>query len=624
MYPQLGRSTLAPIRLRIVLASPKDVQEERDLVPGIVEYINSELRQLKSHLALDLSRYEVDSRPGFDAGGPQALIDRALDINESDLLVGIFWNKFGTPTPSSETGTEHEIRLACTSKTQRNKPEVVVYFRKTRGPESPEEAEQQRHVLTFKKELQTDLGVKTEDYASIDDFARKLGHHLRLFAFEKHCAQLPVIPPDLACFVSAEARTLRAGGLTELVGDIVLTCTSLDPKGLGGNYDIRVYTLPAQLTNRVALTDPTNFANLTDAVIVDHLGRTIRGVLLPHVQTGDAANTRNCLLFPSVCVSLGTYNSDLTFRATGPKTLIIRNIRVAAPEVSSTSIPSTVSCYIDVHDSFTAAAQVVANRGVLVGAVGASFDFSISGPNGETNLPLTYEVPFTPSEPPEPFSFSVCFKERFVGAFKSLPEEVEYGGGEGIGFANHGTKLRVRFRNLPVFFRIAVTETDLGACITPDGGAGAVLRSPEQRQKSREGDGLDYVELQVTAGQAIAEWECLGVRKSREPREIRPFQPSILLPPKVQSRAFVRTYRRTERYGMLPTRNTTQHRRSSQKSWSAGALRFPSGPSRRPARKRTDCLCKRTKCSRRRSTSSRTITKPCTTGVLRCAIWRCK
>ncbi|MGC9973656.1 MAG: hypothetical protein ABSE56_24060 [Bryobacteraceae bacterium] len=381
MPSQIAPPAVEPGRLRIVLASPGDVQEERNLIPRVVEQINSEFRKLKSHLALEVSRYEVDSRPGYHVGGgPQAPIDRDLDIEGSDLVIGIFWNRFGTPTPSGETGTEHEIRLACRSKKERNRPEVMVYFREMSGPQSLDEAEQQHKVLTFKNELRNDFGVTTEDYASIEDFVLWLPHHLRLFAFERDlaqlpvvapvlAAQLPVIPPVLACFVSAETRTIRTAGLAELVGDIELTCSSLDPTGAAGQFDIRVYTTPAQVTNKVTRVTLTEVARLTDAVIVDHSGRTIRGLLLPNVQTGDAPNTRNCLLFQSVSIWLRSYDSAPTSQPTGPKTFAIRNIRVAAPESSNTSIPATVSCYVDVHDSYTGAPQVVENRGVLVGTV---------------------------------------------------------------------------------------------------------------------------------------------------------------------------------------------------------------------------------------------------------------
>jgi hypothetical protein len=44
--------------------------------------------------------------------GPQGLIDTALEIENSDVLIGIFWKRIGTATNDRWTGTEHEILKA--------------------------------------------------------------------------------------------------------------------------------------------------------------------------------------------------------------------------------------------------------------------------------------------------------------------------------------------------------------------------------------------------------------------------------------------------------------------------------------------------------------------------------
>jgi hypothetical protein len=530
MSSRPGPSPVAPARLRIVLASPGDVQEERGLIPVIVEQIRAELRKMGSHRILELSRYEVDSRPGYDVGGgPQALIDRDLDIEGADLVVGIFWNRFGTRTPSSETGTEREIRLACKSKQERNKPEVMVYFKAMSGPTSPEDAEQQRQVLTFKNELKG-LGVWTWDYTSIEDFVREFPHQLRLFAFEKPPEHFPAIPPVLSCFVSAEARTLRAEGLTELIGDIHLTCRGLDGAGFGGQFDVRVYTIPTCVTNLVTGVSEYGFSGLTDAVILDQANRTVRGQLLPNLVSGDVPNTRNCLLFHSVGIWTPSDHSNpnqeeglggVTSQTNEPTTIVIKNIRVVVPHYSVGEIPNTVSCYVDVHDSFTGAPQIIENPGVLVGTVEPSFTFSVTGSDGGAALPLIYRIPFTPSEPPKPFFFSLSFKERFVGAFRTQVEEAEYGAEQGIGFAHNGTRLSVRFYNLPWCFRIAVTEAGLGTSETQDRNVSALLCNPDPRPESNRERGQEYVQLRAAGGQASAEWECTGARNEGQLLEIR-------------------------------------------------------------------------------------------------------
>src|SRR5262245_46333996 len=97
--------------MRVVVASPGDVQPERDLMPRIVDEVNQGIGKAKQ-IALQLSRWETDSHPGFHPLGPQGLVDDVLAIEDCDLLVGIFWKKFGTPVPDAASGTEHEFLKA--------------------------------------------------------------------------------------------------------------------------------------------------------------------------------------------------------------------------------------------------------------------------------------------------------------------------------------------------------------------------------------------------------------------------------------------------------------------------------------------------------------------------------
>ena len=110
--------------LRIVVASPGDVQSERDRVPVVVEEVN---RWIASFLGLRLEvvRWETDSYPAFHVEGPQGQIDRILRIEDSDLLVGIFWKRFGTSTKGGTTGTEHEIRQAYDAWKRNSRPQIM-------------------------------------------------------------------------------------------------------------------------------------------------------------------------------------------------------------------------------------------------------------------------------------------------------------------------------------------------------------------------------------------------------------------------------------------------------------------------------------------------------------------
>ena len=111
--------------LRIVVASPGDVQAERDSLDGIVSELNKSTAADRD-ISIELTKWETDTYPGFHADGPQGLIDPILKIPECDLLLGIFWKRFGTPTADGTTGTEHEIRTAVAAWQETGKPQVCL------------------------------------------------------------------------------------------------------------------------------------------------------------------------------------------------------------------------------------------------------------------------------------------------------------------------------------------------------------------------------------------------------------------------------------------------------------------------------------------------------------------
>ncbi len=111
--------------LRIVLSSPADVQEEHRIMEDVIEELNRGVADDRG-LRLELSRWETDAYPGFHSDGPQGLIDPVLKIEECDILLGIFWKRFGTPTGDARSGTEHEIRHAIQSRPQSGRPAWAV------------------------------------------------------------------------------------------------------------------------------------------------------------------------------------------------------------------------------------------------------------------------------------------------------------------------------------------------------------------------------------------------------------------------------------------------------------------------------------------------------------------
>jgi len=211
--------------LRVVVASPGDVKPERDTVSKVVEEVNRTIaRPLGLHL--DVYRWETDSHPGFHPQGPQGLIDPTLKIEDCDLLIGIFWRRFGTPVSDAKSGTEHEFRLAYKAWKKKHKPQIMVYFsQKPYAPKSKEETDQWGLVLQFKKDFPK-KGLWW-DYKNKSEFEQFHRNHLTQFLQEqspiktktetKQPATSPLtplfqLPPPPADFTgrTAELAELRA------------------------------------------------------------------------------------------------------------------------------------------------------------------------------------------------------------------------------------------------------------------------------------------------------------------------------------------------------------------------------------------------------------------------------
>jgi hypothetical protein len=169
-------------RIRLVVASPGDVGPERDAVEQVAGELNRLLGR-SSDFFIDVYRWETDSGPGFHPRGPQGKIDEDLPIADCDIIVAIFWMRFGTAIlAGAETGTEHELNLAFEAwKKTSKKPQILIYFKKAAPEWDRIEPDQIARVKNFKKEFgpggRYEQG-KYEEFFTLDDLKEKLRTHI--------------------------------------------------------------------------------------------------------------------------------------------------------------------------------------------------------------------------------------------------------------------------------------------------------------------------------------------------------------------------------------------------------------------------------------------------------------
>ncbi len=165
--------------LRVVVASPGDVQPERNALVEVAEELNRGIAGDRA-LRIDISRWETDVYPGFHIEGPQGLIDLSLSIEDCDLLIGIFWKRFGTPTVDAKSGTEHEFRKAYEAWKRNNRPQLMIYFKeKPYWPKASEEIYQLGLVFDFRHDFPPEGLWST--YTEKSQFVKLVRNHLTQF-----------------------------------------------------------------------------------------------------------------------------------------------------------------------------------------------------------------------------------------------------------------------------------------------------------------------------------------------------------------------------------------------------------------------------------------------------------
>lgn len=155
---------------RILIASPSDVDEEREMVSRIIQDWN-DLNSYNKKIVLLPIRWETHSSPTYGVR-PQEAINKQI-VDDCDLLIGFFWTKIGTPTGESLSGTIEEIKKVSSL----GKP-VMLYFSKRGKDPSQIDIAQLNALNNFKNDVFKIALV--ESYNSIVDFRDKLSRQLEM------------------------------------------------------------------------------------------------------------------------------------------------------------------------------------------------------------------------------------------------------------------------------------------------------------------------------------------------------------------------------------------------------------------------------------------------------------
>jgi len=262
------------VELQVFLASPGDVQSERDRARAVIAELDRGVAR-RLGFALRAVGWETDTRPGL-GDDVQAVINE--QIRPRNVFVGIMWSRLGTPTERTESGTVEEFEYALELHRQERPIEVMFYF--CMRAVQPMAGLQIEEVMSFKEAIKQE-GVYSRDFTEVDEFGDLLRTHLTEFLFT--WSESGAISPGVGVHMEGRGR----GTLMQFAAESERAARD------ALNRAALLASVVGQLERRSALPDMVGWPAEDQCAVFD---RTIHSLRIPleHLVTS-AADFRDCL-----------------------------------------------------------------------------------------------------------------------------------------------------------------------------------------------------------------------------------------------------------------------------------------------------------------------------------------
>lgn len=150
-------------QINVFIASPADTKAERETLCRLIEEWNSTYGDDDKNVFLKVIKWEKDLAVRSNIK-PQDAINEDL-LSNCDILTGIFWTKFGSPTNNAESGTLEEIEYFLS----KDKPVIMYFLDKPINP-SKLNGNDFEKIKQFKNKYQENNIYRETDLSSSDDF----------------------------------------------------------------------------------------------------------------------------------------------------------------------------------------------------------------------------------------------------------------------------------------------------------------------------------------------------------------------------------------------------------------------------------------------------------------------
>lgn len=377
-------------------------------------------------------------------------------------------------------------------------------------------------ILSILQELRTTLERLRPGPRAGIDLRETLLDALRVYESQQATSpgQEPSMWQPLLCVATAEPRVVRAEGLAELLDDITLSFTG-GGAHIGGGF---AQKFNIRLVLNTNITSSRQAGRFTEARLLSDDGLSMAGTLEHH----------NVILFANVPVEgPGTKKQNLR----------ITNLRLSvaalgAPDraLESGRFPDTnVVAAISITGDWPPA---LITPTVIMGYPRLALSLRLLGQHEEERPPFRFRdraernerLTVDPTANDAVISFCVEFKEYFQNAFKTGAQEA--GTADGLSATVHGTRMLLKFFNVPEHVHVFVTTTD----VNPSDGAHNGRRHPVKAvlatgsdangcggglltgvsPNTATADGLPIMRIAVREGFGFAVWE--WVNEARNPQ----------------------------------------------------------------------------------------------------------
>jgi hypothetical protein len=202
----------------VMIASPGDVTEERDVIRGVIHDWNDVNAQASSVM---LAAVGWDSHSSPELGvRPQELINERI-LKDCDLLVGVFWTRLGTPTGKAASGTVEEIEEHVAA----GKPAMIYFSSKPVAPDSID-PEQYAKVRQARDKWRSQGLIET--YDSVEEFRGKFSKQLPLCLAKNKYLQGVLNSPTFEIVTPQMSSSPRPYPLSEEARSLLKAAASTD------------------------------------------------------------------------------------------------------------------------------------------------------------------------------------------------------------------------------------------------------------------------------------------------------------------------------------------------------------------------------------------------------------